>query len=141
MHYYYIFECYYAATQDVNLEEEESGSLERGATTRLRYVTPAAIGMTFRLCIQEGQIFLYASTIPNPSSAQFGWRDVVRATAHPLTCLTTFYDLSPRETNQRMRRQASDDTTSLYITLEGQDDINTFSFDSRAGNATIGTLI
>ena len=139
-----IISCLHAATQDLNLEDEESGSLEQGATIRLRYVAPVTLGMTFRLCVEEGRIIVYASTIPNPSSAQYGWRDEVTASAHPLTCLTTFYNLAPMQSNRggtRRRRQTVDDTTSLYITLEGRDGINDFSFDSAAGNVTFGNSI
>ena len=126
-------------SQDVGISEPASGRLERGVTTRLRLVAPVADGITFRLCLTSGRIVIYASTIPNPSSAQYGWRDEVIATAHPLTCLTSYFDLYEEDGNKRKRRQISETATvSFYITLEGQDEQNAFSFDSRIGNVTLG---
>lgn len=131
---------YHLDSQDVSISEPASGILERGVTTRLRFVTPVADGITFRLCLTSGRIVIYASTIPNPSSAQYGWRDEVIAAAHPLTCLTSYFDpQSEDDTNKRKRRRTSVTVTlSLYITLEGQDEKNEFSFDSRIGNVTLG---
>ena len=144
----------YIESQDVDLSEEESGNLERGATTRLR-LAGSREGITFRLCIRSGSIIVYASTIPNPSSAQYDWRDEVAATAHSIRCSTQFYDLTlvgnsgssgnaGNDNNnfngRRRRRQVPPNsaTVPVYVTLEGQDDFNEFSFNSSMGNVTLG---
>ena len=113
------------------------------ATARFLYTVPAAEGMTFTLCLNEGQVTIYASTIPNPSSAQYTWRDTVRANVS-LICQSTFYDFYDNSNepnfNRRRKRQQnliSNDTVSLYITLEGQDDVNRFTFNGSVGNVIL----
>ena len=112
--------------------------------------------MTFRLCVRNGRIVLYASTIPNPSSAQFGWRETVRATAHSIRCSTLFYNLtlednqsqggntevSGNDFGRRKRRQVSSDsaTVTVYVTLEGQEEMNEFNFNSSVGNVVLGNF-
>lgn len=132
----------HAVTPEVSLSQLESGTIEEGASTRLRLIAPAADGVTFRLCIRRGRIILYASTIPNPSSAIYDWYDEVTATAQPLTCSTTFFDLTLGQSTSenRKRRQLLSVTATLYITLEGQDDINEFTFNSSLGNVTLGMI-
>ena len=78
------------ATQDVSFSTAEDGTIGMGVTARLRFIVPVAEGMTFRLCLSQGQITIYSSTTPNPNSAQYIWRDTVTANAEllPRTCLT-----------------------------------------------------
>ena len=129
----------HTATQTVTVSMQEEGEIEMGVTTRLRYTVPVAEGMTFRLCLRNGQIIIYASTLPNPSSAQYTWRDIVTASAQPISCLTMFYELRMSEDNKRRkRRQLTASTASLYITLEGQGDKSEFIFNSSVGNVTFG---
>ena len=95
-------------------------------TARLRFTAPVAEGMTFKLCLKQGQITIYSSTTPNPNSAQYIWRDTVTANAEliPRTCLTVFYEISQNDTNRQLKQQNSTDVVSLYITLEGHDELN-----------------
>lgn len=148
----------HAAFQDVRLSEEESGTLESGATAKLKFTFEAEETFTFRLCVTNGRIIIYASSMPNPSSALYDQRDEIsHIPSFPITCLTKiYYDLSRgvAGTNQgggqtsinennnfgrRKRRQISPGfATAIYITLEGQDDINEFKFNSSRGNVTFG---
>ena len=96
-----------------------------GVTARLRFAAPTFERMTFRLCLSQGEIIIYSSTIPNPSSAQYIWRDTVTVNA----CLTVFYDISGHHQNRRQNSTESN-ITLLYITLEGQDEVNGFTFNS-----------
>ena len=118
----------------------KDGSLIRHATIRLRFTVPVDEGLTFRLCISEGRIIIYVSTIPNPSSAQYDQRDEV-SSSETFPCLSIFREI-PRDVNdKRKRRQALSDfinSASLYISLEGQEDINVFSFNSSEGNVSLG---
>ena len=131
---------------DVSISEPASGILHKHVTARLKIIVPVEEGLTFRLCVRRGQVIIYASTLPNPSSVQYDWRDTVMASVHPITCLTRIYELQlddneiVRNNNKRKRRQIAESAT-LYITLEGQDVVNEFSFDSRIGNITIGKTI
>ena len=114
--------------------------MNRDVTAQIRYLIPVVSGMTLRFCLTSGRIIIYASTLPNPSSAQYNKQSEVAANALSLNCLTMFFEL-PTESNEqgRKRREASSDLETLYITLEGQDDENVFSISSREGNVTIGT--
>ena len=126
------------ATQDVSFSTAEDGIIGMGVTARLRFAAPVAEGMTFRLCLSHGQITIYSSTIPNPNSAQYIWRDTVTANTEllPPTCLTVFYEVSRNDSNRQHKRQISTDVVSLYVTLEGQDELNKFTFNSSNGNVT-----
>ena len=128
------------ATPTIPISTFKNGTIPMNATARFLYTVPAAEGMTFRLCLSEGQVTIYASTIPNPSSAQYTWRHTVRANVLHLTCQSTFYNFynnlnEPNFNRRRKRQQISNDTMSLYITLEGQDDVNRFTFNGSVGNA------
>ena len=69
------------------------------------------------------------------SSAQYTRHNTLRADGD-LLCLSTFYDFE--FTNQRRkRRQISNDTVSLYITLKGKNDVNEFTFNSSVGNTIL----
>ena len=132
----------------MSFSDLQSGTLERDASIRLRFIAPVTEGLTFRICIRQGRIVIYASTIPNPSSAQYGWRGEVTADS---TCLTTFYDIRGETNTQsvqngrRKKRQSLDssasDTIPFYISLEGLDDVNVFSFNSSMGNVTLGSYL
>ena len=102
-----------------------------GITARLQFAAPTNEGMTFRplVCLSQGGITIYFSTIPNPSSAQHIWNDTVTANA---SCLTVFYDISEHHQNRKQIRQNSTESniTLLYITLEGQNEVNRFTFNS-----------
>ena len=130
------------ATPEVTVSTPEEGTIGLGVTSRLRYTAPVAEGLTFRLCLRNGHIIIYASTLPNPSSALYDRRETVRASAHPITCLTMFYEFGSRSTSEENRRRKRQlpptETFSLYITLEGQDDINDFIFNSSIGNVSLG---
>ena len=116
------------ATQDVSLSTSEGGTIGVGITARLQFAAPTIEGMTFRLCLSQGEIIIYSSTIPNPSSAQYIWRDTVTTN----TCLTVFYNIRGHHQNRKQKRQTSteSDMMLLYITLEGQDEVNRFTFNS-----------
>ena len=137
-------------SQNLNITNEEHGTLGRGVTTRLRYFVPHGEGITFRICLESGRIIIYASDLPNPGPAQYGSRREVTANFLPLNCETIFFQAgevngSPniRDNNRRRRRQVSSesDLIPLYITLEGQDEENVFSFSSHDGNISIGMLL
>ena len=137
--------------------EQASGTLEMGATTRLRYIFEAERNLTFRLCVSNGRIIVYASSIPNPNSAQYEEQDEVNhMPSLQITCLTKiYYRVDDGESNsfegqtneaenndflKRKRRQVTSEleTSIIYITLEGQDDINEFNFNSSEGSVTFG---
>ena len=126
----------------MSFSDLQSGTLEKDASIRLRFTVPVTEGLTFRICIRRGRIVIYASTVPNPSSAQYGWRGEVTADS---TCLTTFYDIQGESQNsqQRKKRQAESSESTLnflYVSLEGKEELNIFSFNSSEGNITLGKV-
>ena len=114
------------ATREVSLSRSEDGTIGMGVTARLQFAAPTNEGMTFRLCLSQGEIIMYSSTIPNPSSAQYIWNDTVTAN----TCLTVFYDILSEHHQNRRQNSTESNMTLLYITLEGQDEVNRFTFSS-----------
>ena len=122
------------ATTSVNISTLEEGVIIENATARFRFTVPVSEGMTFRICLRDGEVTIYASTIPNPNSAQYIWHHMLRADGG-LQCLSTFYDFEFTN-QQRKRRQIStfNDTVSLYITLEGHGE---FTFNSSVGNTIL----
>ena len=134
--------------QEVDVSRVERGILDRDSVVRLRFEASVTNGLTFRICIRQGRIAVYASTTPIPSSAQYGWRGEVSDDLTFIPCLTTFYDilgeiLSVEIDNdgQRKKRQSSDpsfDSIPFYVTLEGLNDVNIFTFNSSEGNVTQG---
>ena len=121
---------------------QEEGVIGMGVFSRFKFAVPIVEGMEFKLCLINGQITIYASTIPNPSSAQYTWREVVTASAQPPSCSTMFYELSMLRGNEKCRGYQfnSTDIISLYITLEGQADINEFTFNTSVRNITLGKV-
>ena len=70
---------------------------------------------------------------------------MVRASAQPLNCLTLFYELSGARTSggdennkRRKRQQPSTGAIYLYITLDGQEDVNDFTFNSSIRDVIFG---
>ena len=147
------------AFQELSLSEEEGGTLKRGATTRLQYTfqNETNHNLTFRLCVTKGRIIIYASSIPNPGSAQYDERDELNHNPFfPITCLTkVYYQINDGNSNtfggqtvgnnyqngRCKRRQTTTEpefAPAIYITLEGQDDINEFNFNSSEGSVAFG---
>ena len=129
-----MHDCNNTATTSVNISTLEEGVIIENATARFRFTVPVSEGMTFRICLRDGEVTIYASTIPNPNSAQYIWHHMLRADGE-LQCLSTFYDLE--FDNQRRKRQqisTFNDTVSLYITLEGYGE---FIFNSSVGNTIL----
>ena len=102
---------------------------------RLSLDAPAETGITVRVCVHRGRIALYASTTsPNPSAALHEWSDIVTAPENQqtITCHSSFYDLNDINVNEptRDKRQTKETTVTLYISIEGQDNLNEFQLSS-----------
>ena len=124
-----------AVDQPIQVGELQEGTLERGGSVRISLQAPAEKGITVRLCVHRGRVVLYASkTIPNPSAALHEWVDIVTApeNQHSIMCHTSFYDLNKPDLNAatRGKRQTKETTVTLYISIEGQENLNEFQLNS-----------
>lgn len=107
---------------------------------RISFSAPAEEGITVRLCVHEGRIVFYVSTsVPNPSSALHDWVDVVTApeNQHSIACHESFYDLNP-ESQPNRKRETEETLVTLYISIEGQENLNEFFLNSSVGGVDQG---
>ena len=142
--------CYsfllFSVNQPIEVGELEEGTLEKGSSVRISFEAPAEEGITVRFCVLRGKIALYASTsIPNPSVALHEWVDIITAeeNQHSITCHTSFYDLNLPDLNQANRRKRETEETiivTLYISIEGQENLNEFQLNSSYGGGNTATV-
>ena len=106
-------------------------------------------GVTIRMCVRSGKLTLYVSYLPTPSEALHD-NQVTIATTDKLAinCTTIFKETTgSHESEQnspisgkRKRRQVSQNSTTIYVAIVGEDNNTTFSVNSESGNITIGNL-
>lgn len=101
-------------------------------------------GVTIRMCIRSGRLTLYVSHLPTPSEALYDNRATIAITDKTaIGCGTIFVDTSSESINniisgKRKRRQASQNSTTLYFAIVGEINNTKFSINSESGNVTIG---
>jgi len=130
-----------------------NGSLDRGGTVRLNFALPVE-GITIRLCVSEGYLVLYASvssTAPNSAVNDF-------MLEIGTGCSDIYIDrLGTRNGNDnsnqdnitlgRRKRQVFNSTASesanitLYISIEGVEERNTFILQTTTGDITTPGMI
>ena len=121
--------CYLSSTAPavINITQQLQISIGRNQVTNLEYNFPLE-GLTITIEISVGELVLYGSfTIPSPSSltADFEIRIIneINFFVSPELYSASVVSFIGGE---RRRRQISEDA-SVFITLVGQEDINTFS--------------
>ena len=117
------------------ISQELQTTIGRDQATNLEYNFPPG-GFTIKIEISVGELVLYGSfTIRSPSSLTADFE--MRSTSE------IDYFVSPELYNESVinyggeNRQASGDT-SAFITLVGQEDINTFSLNTTYDDTTTG---
>ena len=99
------------------------------------------------MCIRSGKLTLYVSHLPTPSEALYDNRATIAITDKTaIGCGTIFVDTSSESINsnnniisgKRKRRQASQNSTTLYFAIVGEINNTKFSINSESGNITIG---
>ena len=118
------------------ISQELETTISRDQATNLEYNFPPE-GLTIKIEISVGELVLYGSfTIRSPTSLTADFE--IRSTSE------IDYFVSPELYDEsvinyggenRRRRQASGDT-SVFITLVGQEDINTFSLNTTYDDTT-----
>lgn len=93
-----------------------------------------------KLCVKQGYIVFYASlTIPNPNSALFDYKREVIGLG-TLNCDDVFVNPSRGNTTRIQKRQSDSSQVlnnyTLYVSLEGLSEENTFRLDTSEGDNT-----
>ena len=121
--------------------------MDQGQQVRYQFPVPEE-GLTVRLCVRNGLIVLYASTtIPNPNQAYYDWKlECIDCDDCEMFVDPEDFEVIPAdvEVPQRRRRQAMVNTTeevvytnfTVYISVEGMEDRNTFELNTDVGDTT-----
>ena len=125
--------------------EEKKGTLAKGEIMRYVLDGVGGEGVTVRLCVRRGMITLYISQVAPPSNVLYDSKATIAPTDMlAIDCSTifsgpgTFYEPG---TAERRRRQKPLQTTTLYLSIEGQGTINAFFLQSSNRNITFGRSI
>jgi len=109
------------------------GTLDMGENIRYHYPLPED-GMTVEICVQAGNIVLFASTkVTTPNSALYEYKmDISGQSSETEVCDDVYVDSPAR----RKRHVVSNIT--LYVAVNGVDESNTFALNSTIGDTTSG---
>ena len=98
------------------------------------------------MCVLNGTILLYASTtIPNPNEVSYDWKmECSDCDACEIYVDPEDFEVISADEPQRRRRQAIMNVTeeivytnfTVYVSVEGVEDRNTFQLDSDVGDTT-----
>ena len=112
------------------------GTLDMGENIRYHYPLPED-GMTVEICVQVGNIVLFASTkVTTPNSALYEYKlDISGRSSETEVCDDVFVD-SPGRLKRNVVSESSNIT--LYVALNGVDESNIFALNSTIGDTTSG---
>ena len=110
--------------------------LDEGELSFFQFSLPAQ-GMTFQLQVQKGRVVMYASNkIRNPSAALYDVRLETHSIASAYLSPSDFEFDAPDSSSRK--RQATANTT-IFVSVEGLDNINSFVLDTTFGMLSSGT--
>ena len=122
--------------------DEKAGTLAKNEIMRYVLDGVGGEGVTVRLCVRQGMITFYVSQVTTPSEEMYDKKSIIAPTDKlAIDCSTIFTGTfsEPGTAEQtRERRQKPSQTTTLYLSIEGQGIINTFLLQSGNGNITFG---
>ena len=121
---------------------EETGTVAKDEIMRWILNDVGDEGVTVRLCVREGSITFYVSQLTSPNEAIYDNRSTIAPTKGLSVACSTIFTQSYRTpgTADRKRRQQVP-TSTLYLSIEGQDTMNTFILQSGDGNVTFGKSV
>ena len=97
-------------------------------------------GVTIRLCILDGKVTLYVSSLPNPSDAGYDYRTSTPEDYIVTPCIT-YFQRSRRIRGRRRRDQVPEASIgAIYITIIGQDNSSLVTLQTANGNITFGKM-
>ena len=118
--------------------------MKQGAVARYQFILPVN-GTTIRLCVKERRIVFYASIrISNPNSAFYDYKlEVENLIKAEERCGEVYEQGTPTidDINTTGKRQAPTELedlsdTTLYMSVEGIEEKNTFDLESTVGDTT-----
>ena len=121
---------------------EENGTLARDEIIRWIFNDVGVDGVTVRLCVREGSITLYVSQLITASEEFYDNRSTIATTDGLSTPCSTIFTQpyhTPGTASRKRRQQVP--TSTLYLSIEGQDTMNIFVIQSGDGNVTFGKYI
>ena len=141
--------------QPQEIGDQVEGTAGKGEIIRISFSPLTEEGITIQFCIHEGEIAIYTSTsVANPSAAVSDWSMTITAPQdlQTITCFNFFFNKmdypteipnnDPELPTPRRKRQAETNlngSTTLYVSIEGQQNFNQFSLNStRGGDILLG---
>ena len=139
---YKLYNAILIVSGETKMGGEENGTVARDEIMRWILNDVGVNGVTVRLCVREGSITFYVSQLITPSEEIHDNKSTIAATDGLSTPCSTIFTQSYRTpgTVDRKRRQQAPSST-LYLSIEGRDTMNTFVLQSGAGNVTFGKYI
>lgn len=118
----------------IDIEQTLFATLDEGQVSFLEYQLPT-LGMTLALEVQEGSVVLYASNkISNPNAAFYDYRLETSRSADVYINASVLEGERPRDKRQLPPAELANIT--VFVTLEGLGDTNTFELDTTIGDTT-----
>ena len=118
----------------IAVEATIEGFLGGGEVSFFQYQLPTQ-GMTVHLDVQEGSVVLYASsTIQNPNEALYDYRLETDSSADVFLDPVTLEGRPQVVANKRRQVGDSFTNTTVYISIEGEEDINSFVLETTFGD-------
>ena len=113
--------------------------LDEGELSFFQFSLPAQ-GMTFQLQVQQGRVVMYASNkIRNPSAALYDVRLETYSTASVYLDPSDFEGDAPDSSSRKRQATAMFTNTTIFVSVEGLDNINSFVLDTTFGMLSSNT--
>ena len=121
---------------------QENGTLAKNEIMRWVLDGVGGDGVTVRLCVRDGGITLYVSQVATPNEEMHDSQSNIARTHKLAIECTTIFNTQYHTPGTRGRRSSEQGgTTSLYLSIEGHDEMNTFFMQSGDGNVTFGEAL
>ena len=117
---------YSTVSTQVQVGQSPEGELDRGENVRFMYTIPA-IGTTIQMCIEIGNVVMFASTVTTtPNSALHEYSLDITASGTSTRACGEVYVIPPTGNN------------TLYSLVSGLQDRNRFTLNSATGDTRSG---
>ena len=132
----------YTVSTQTGTENQENGTLAKNEIMRWVLNGVGGDGVTVRLCVRGGGITLYVSQVTTPNEEMHDSRSNIARTEELAIVCKTIFNRQYHTPGTRGRRSSEQgETTSLYLSIEGHDEMNTFFMQSGYGNVTFGEAL
>lgn len=121
---------------NIGVNENNNGTLDREDVIRLIMDGIGGEGVSIRFCVMEGKLTFYVSQLISPNRVVSDNSLTITSNEKTSIDCTTIFNQYPTSGMRKRRQQAQ--TSTLYLTIEGHDEMNTFVLQSGEGNVTFG---